>query len=287
MNEELERLINRADKSFEKGYFKEAQELYEEAFEKIIEEIENSKFIRRIAKAVGWGAALLTGGIGLEDIFIIPGVSKGIEYLFGINPSELADALKYVSYQELCSIINAPELLDKKDEYYYLKKFALLYQDKDIKNPLKVVFDLYFPTDFGLERNSADFTLMIRSRARNIKSIEVELNNNIYELNLNDLIYEYASHFKWEFVLDVVKEKSSKRNKNVDKEEEIDEETAREILGVSKNASKEEIKKAYYQKVSQWHPDKLGNMAEELKKYAEEQLRKINIAYKILTENNF
>jgi len=50
-----------------------------------------------------------------------------------------------------------------------------------------------------------------------------------------------------------------------------------EILGVDKNASKEEIKKAYWRLAKQYHPDKAGGNAEQFKKVSE--------AYQVLGDN--
>lgn len=51
------------------------------------------------------------------------------------------------------------------------------------------------------------------------------------------------------------------------------------ILGVSKNASKEEIRKAYRNKAKQWHPDVCAD------KKATEMMRQINEAYSILSDD--
>lgn len=52
------------------------------------------------------------------------------------------------------------------------------------------------------------------------------------------------------------------------------------VLGVSPNASKEEIKKAYHRLVKENHPDRF--LDEEEKKKATERLAKINEAYNII-----
>jgi DnaJ like chaperone protein len=51
------------------------------------------------------------------------------------------------------------------------------------------------------------------------------------------------------------------------------------VLGLERNASDSEIKRAYRKLISQHHPDKLGDVPEELKRRAEERAREINTAY--------
>jgi DnaJ-domain-containing protein 1 len=55
-----------------------------------------------------------------------------------------------------------------------------------------------------------------------------------------------------------------------------------ELLGVDRNATLAEIKKAYHLKIALWHPDKLEGMAPELKQIANERLAQINAAYECL-----
>ena len=55
-----------------------------------------------------------------------------------------------------------------------------------------------------------------------------------------------------------------------------------DILGVSKTASQEEIRKAYKKLASKWHPDKIKNS--EDKKQATEKMAEINEAYKELKD---
>jgi DnaJ like chaperone protein len=60
------------------------------------------------------------------------------------------------------------------------------------------------------------------------------------------------------------------------------------ILGLTPNASEREIKRAYRKLISQHHPDKLGDVPEELKRRAEERARDINTAYeKIQSQRGF
>ena len=57
------------------------------------------------------------------------------------------------------------------------------------------------------------------------------------------------------------------------------------VLGLTADASDREIKNAYRRLISQHHPDKLGDVPEELKRRAEERAREINAAYEKIRES--
>ncbi len=60
------------------------------------------------------------------------------------------------------------------------------------------------------------------------------------------------------------------------------------VLGIDRSAGAGEIKRAYRKLISQHHPDKLGDVPDELKRRAEERAREINAAYdKIQDERGF
>jgi DnaJ like chaperone protein len=67
-----------------------------------------------------------------------------------------------------------------------------------------------------------------------------------------------------------------------------DTESAYKIIGVNRNASVEEIKKAYRKLAVEFHPDKVNYLGDDFRKDAEEKFRKINEAYeKIKKEKGF
>lgn len=57
-----------------------------------------------------------------------------------------------------------------------------------------------------------------------------------------------------------------------------------EILDIAKNATDEEIKKAYRKLAAKWHPDRWVNSSDEEKKTAEEKIKEINEAYSVLSD---
>jgi len=51
------------------------------------------------------------------------------------------------------------------------------------------------------------------------------------------------------------------------------------VLGITEESSEAEIDRAYRRLITQYHPDRLGGIAEDLRKQAEEKAREINLAY--------
>ena len=56
------------------------------------------------------------------------------------------------------------------------------------------------------------------------------------------------------------------------------------ILGLSKNASQDEIKKSYHKLAKEHHPDRFVNSSDSEKKYHENKMKEINDAYENLTK---
>ncbi len=54
------------------------------------------------------------------------------------------------------------------------------------------------------------------------------------------------------------------------------------VLNISRNASQEDIKKAYRKLASQYHPDKVAHLGDEFKKLAEKRFKEIQEAYQSL-----
>ena len=57
-----------------------------------------------------------------------------------------------------------------------------------------------------------------------------------------------------------------------------------QVLGVSPQANWTEIKKAYYEALSRYHPDKVEHLGEEIKKVAREKTHEIRKAFEHLKQ---
>ena len=57
-----------------------------------------------------------------------------------------------------------------------------------------------------------------------------------------------------------------------------------EFLGIDRNVTDEEVKKAYKRLAKKYHPDNFATASEDKKKQAEEKMKAINAAYDSIKE---
>lgn len=55
-----------------------------------------------------------------------------------------------------------------------------------------------------------------------------------------------------------------------------------DLLGVKPDADENEIRSAYIKKIKEYHPDKVHNLGEEIRKVAEKKAKEINQAYEYI-----
>ena len=73
-------------------------------------------------------------------------------------------------------------------------------------------------------------------------------------------------------------EQSSERPR----EQESSQKNAYSVLGVSRNASQEDIKRAFRSLANKYHPDKVSHMGDEFRELAERRFKEIQEAYQKL-----
>jgi preprotein translocase subunit Sec63 len=59
-----------------------------------------------------------------------------------------------------------------------------------------------------------------------------------------------------------------------------------EVLGIQGKVTGEQIKKAYRRRIAEYHPDKVQNMAPEIRKLAEQRTAELTEAYAYLKEKH-
>ncbi|MCB5251387.1 MAG: hypothetical protein RBR69_05800 [Candidatus Cloacimonadaceae bacterium] len=89
----------RAEHNFNAGNYSEAHQLYLDSFMGIAGGLSQAAGIQQVAKVGGWIAAVLTGGIGLEDAIIVPLVNKALLSLFGIDLKQSIALAKTVAHK--------------------------------------------------------------------------------------------------------------------------------------------------------------------------------------------
>ena len=60
--------------------------------------------------------------------------------------------------------------------------------------------------------------------------------------------------------------------------------SAYKVLGIDKNATDEEVKKAYRKMAVKFHPDKVAHLGEDIQKAAKERFQKLNEAYEKISK---
>lgn len=90
----------------------------------------------------------------------------------------------------------------------------------------------------------------------------------------------------WVFIKPLIDEiRANKRTRETAKEtrqSSHDETDPYVILGIRHGASQEEIKKAYYELVKQYHPDRVNSLGPELQELARKKTSQLNRAYEQL-----
>lgn len=165
-----------------------------------------------------------------------------------------------------------------EDEPYYDENFPNLFEGYRVQ-VLKLLCAKY------ARRKQVDRALEVCGKARTLDS----LNQEYYLLRLGEL---YLSQDKHDEAINYIQQaqRINPRDREVrellQKAQKQKQEKARtkyyDLLGVPRDASDDQIKKAYNFLVRKWHPDKQPN--EDSRRQAQEKMHDINAAYEVLSD---
>jgi hypothetical protein len=290
-------MLDSGDQQWSNRKYEHAFSEYEEALPLVVAGTIIDKRSKSIGNMMGWTGGFLSGGIGLEDILIIPAISKGVAHLFGVDDGFTNHVIAEICLRELDCILNSEILLQQVDRDTVLQRFALLFRSAQPISAGEQVKGYYLP-ELSLANALDDPDVLHAAYAyllRVIKEDSIENNDWCF------LLYIYLKKIKDDSELfknlsenwgpDDSGENSN-QNESESKQTSKNSSDTREhwckILGVENTATPGEIKRAYRDLMKKYHPDKFANCAPEFIEVAHRKTKEINEAYqKLLQEDEY
>lgn len=124
MNEILQQK-NAADNYFNQRNYDRAYEQYNQLYYQLINCLKEARGYRNVSKGVGFLAAILTGGFGVEDLLIVPLVNKALLSLFGIDVEQMLENFNYSVRQKLFCVSLSPSLAQRLSRKEVLINFVI------------------------------------------------------------------------------------------------------------------------------------------------------------------
>jgi len=238
-----------------------------------------------IGSFVGWTSGFLTGGLGFEDIFIIPLVSKSVSKVLGSDLDYISQLLSMTLMRQINCILSSNNLLQNLEKEKVLQKFALLHISSQSPKVFYEISKAILPGLFDSDPLSNQDVLYtpyyyLLGEARNLSITDKEifflLYNYLVKINDRSELFQILKEFFPNNEFSGSQNESSTFYASVNVEEYYD------ILGVKKESSKGDIKRAYHEKMKQYHPDKFAHLSPEFQELANEKAKLINEAFNYL-----
>jgi hypothetical protein len=208
----------------------------------------------------GWTAGFLTGGLGLEDLIIIPLVSRGVSQALGSNSQYIYEVLSMVLLRQINCILDSESLRKNLDKDRVFQKFALLISSTKNKTLFKKYCKNFFPdvfSDNSLDNSDVNYTpyYFLLEEANNISYQNSELFSLLFSYltltnDTSELFRKLETNFgRKDYQQDKRKDNSKNHQTNSRQTYKESPNDYYEILGVKRGATKEEIKQAYHEKI--------------------------------------
>ena len=130
---------------------------------------------------------------------------------------------------------------------------------KDINIYSKIGSEFHYQANWSEKKILLDFLISLASTAGNISNPEMKA--------LRSIVDEIGISFEF----DAFELKYYKTQQNISNDYKI--------LEIESSATNDEVKKAYYEQMTKYHPDRVNHLGEHLKKFANEYCVRLNEAY--------
>jgi DnaJ-domain-containing protein 1 len=280
-------LVETGDKYINSGMPITAYEYFEQAIGLLFASNIRNKRSKSIGSIAGWTAGLMTGGLGIEDIFIIPGVSKGVSTLLGVDEKYINSMLQAISLRQIDCILSANELTRNISPEIVLQKYTILYLSIGSRSVTKVLVDYYIPElaqntpfDHPEAMQAAYAFLLEQAKSNNdqLKEYELLLLSYLRKIKNDSELYKILSERH-----DHPNSYSGRKDSNEQgAHSPNDLNYYYEVLGIKMGATKEEIRKAYMNLIKLYHPDRFASLSAEFQELAKSRAQLLNEAYEIL-----
>ncbi len=181
-----------ADFLFNSDRYAEAYNSYQILTDEILRGLNETRLTRKISKGAGWVAAVLTGGLGLEDLLVVPVVNKIVMGLFGLNLDELLAMLQNATLNKQFCLLSAPVLRATAKREQVLRDYLIMYKimNRSEENTwFNSLMDLINPFSDTSNINGQEFLLNEKQLLLGIYQELLRLNNQ-YD-SVHDVLFAY------------------------------------------------------------------------------------------------
>lgn len=174
----------------------------------------------------------------------------------------------------IASVMKADQKVLKSELTYVKTNLIRLFGEEETSEMLRILRDL-------LKQNIPLKDVTMQIRARMDYPSRLQLMNLIMGIAMSDGAVSESEIIQVERIgLDLGMSPSDMRSlRNMYQKSD---DWAYQVLEISRNASDEQVKKAYRQLALKNHPDKVAYLGEEIRKSAQEKFQKINEAYEAI-----
>lgn len=287
----IDNLIQLGDSCLTSKNYTAAYDYYEQSLTSLSIETLKDKRSKNISSFAGWTAAFLSGGIGVEDLIIIPGVTKGVSKALGVDDNYTRIVLQAICMREIDCVLSSDQLRSSLPRQTVLQRFVIIFRSMKPSTAIEKLLSLYLP-DLAQSSPFDDPESMQPTESlllEEVQSPREHQNDTAYLLySYLDKISDSSELFR---VLSGTFARSSRKSQTrgdnssrerSDAHHQQDVAFYYKALGLSPSASLDEIKSAYRDLMKKYHPDRFSTLSLEFQELANRRAQSINEAYEFL-----